>query len=209
MYSKNITPLFQQYTLSNHLNNIELVLKGKIDKYTDSKIINIDINSEAALLLDSVKINLPEINKKETQTSIDKENIRGEQFPPGTSYVRGKQYEIEVAKFTLPYTGDSEIFKCKPQNFYGKPINVILSNDKINFSYTNYSTITGKDSIIEGMKNDYLACIDIIEKNLEQSKIEIDTFFEYLSAKITSYLTKRKEQVILREDSKNKLNPFK
>ena len=211
MYTRNkrLTTLFKEQRLSTYLNNIELTLKKKIDRYNDFTLINLDVENESEKLIKELQLFVPKLIKENTTTSIKKENIDGRQLPSGSYFTPGKLIEIEIANYNIPTSGNNDFFKCAPNGFQAMEVNVELNTHDINIQLTNYSTITGNDEAIEGLKNLLLKYIEIIEKYLSTIKTELDEFTPKLKEKLVKYLTEKKENAILKDESKDKLNPFK
>ncbi|WP_291273994.1 hypothetical protein [Flavobacterium sp.] len=204
-----MTTLFKEQRLSEYLNNIEITLKNKIDRYNDFTLINLDVEKESEKLIKELQLFVPRLIKEDTTTSINKEKIDGRQLPSGTYFTPGKLIEIEIANYNIPTSGNNVFFKCAPNGFNAMEINVELNIHDMNIKLTNYSTITGNDEAIEGLKNLLLKYIEIIEKYLLTIKNEVDEFIPILKAKLVKYLTEKKEKAILKDETKDKLNPFK
>jgi hypothetical protein len=211
MYPRNkrSTTLFKEQRLSEYLNNIEVTLKNKIDRYNDFTLINLNVENESEKLIKELQLFVPRLIKEDTKTSIKKEKIDGRQLPSGTYFTPGKLIDIEIANYNIPISGNNVFFKCAPNGFKAMDINVELNIHDINIQLTNYSTITGNDEAIEGLKNLLLKYIEVIEEYLLNIKNELDDFIPKLKEKLVKYLTEKKENAILKEESKDKLNPFK
>ena len=211
MYQRNskITTLFKEQNLNVYLNNVEISLKNKIDRYNDYTLLNLNVENESDKLIKELQLFVPKLIKEETTTSIIQEKIDGRQLPYGTSYSPGKLYEIEVANYNIPTSGNRDFFKCAPNGYKGMDINAELNIHDINFKYSNFSKITGNDEAIEGLKNLLLQNIEIVEKYLLAIKSEVDEFIPKLREILVKYLTQKKENAKLKNESKEKLNPFK
>lgn len=207
--SKKMTTLFKEQKLSVYLNSIDLTLKNKIDRYNDFTLLNMDVEKEGEKLIKELQLFVPKLIKEDTTTSIKKEKIDGRQLPSGTYFTPGKLIEIEIANYNIPTSGNNIFFKCAPNGFQAMDINVDLNIHDINIQLTNYSVITGNDEAIEGLKKLLLQYVEIIEKYLLAIKNELDEFIPKLKEKLIKYLTEKKENAILKDKSKDKLNPFK
>lgn len=211
MYKRNlkITTLFREQRLDVYLKNIEIALKNKIDKYNDYKLLNLDIEEESDKLIKELQLFVPKLIKEDTVTSITQEKIDGRQLPSGTSYYPGKLYEIEIANYNIPTTGNNDFFKCTPNGYQAMDVNVELNINDITFKFTNYSKITGNDEAIEGLKNLLLQNIEIVDKNLLTIKSEVEEFIPKMRERLINYLSQKKESAKLKDESIDKLNPFK
>ncbi|MBF4505920.1 hypothetical protein IRZ83_04510 [Flavobacterium sp. JLP] len=211
MYIKNkrSTTLFKEQTLSTYLSNIELTLKNKIDRYTDFTLINLNVENESEKLIKELQLFVPKLIKESTTTSIKKESIDGRQLPSGSYFTPGKLIEIEIANYNIPTSGNNDFFKCAPNGFQAMEINVELNIHDINIQLTNYSIISGNDEAIEGLKNLLLKYIEIIEKYLLTIKTETEEFIPKMKENLVKNLTRKKENAILKDESNDKLNPFK
>jgi hypothetical protein len=211
MYKRNprITTLFREQRLDVYLNNVEITLKNKIDRYNDYTLLNLKIEEESDKLIKELQLFVPKLIKENTTTSITKEKIDGRQLPSGTSYYPGKLYEIEIANYNIPTSGNNDFFKCAPNGYQAMDVNVELNIHDMNFKFTNYSKITGDDEAIEGLKNLLLQNLEIVDKYLLTIKSEVDEFIPKLRERLVNYLTQKKENAKLKDESKDKLNPFK
>lgn len=88
-------------------------------------------------------------------------------------------------------------------------VNVELNINDITFKFTNYSKITGNDEAIEGLKNLLLQNIEIVDKNLLTIKSEVEEFIPKMRERLINYLSQKKESAKLKDESIDKLNPFK
>jgi hypothetical protein len=211
LYKRNqrLTTLFKEQRLDVYLNNVEISLKNKIDRYNDYKSINLNVEEESDKLIKELQLFVPKLIKENTTTSIIQEKIDGRQLPSGTSYFPGKLYEIEIANYNIPTSGNNDFFKCAPNSYQAMDINVELNIHDMNFKFTNYSKITGNEEAIEGLKNLLLQNIEIVDKYLLTIKSEVDVFIPKLRERLVNYLTQKKENAKLKDESKDKLNPFK
>lgn len=211
MYSRNkkTTALFREQRLSGYLNDIELTLKKRIDRYSDYSLINMDVEKESEKLFKELQLFVPKLIKEGTTTSITQENIDPRQLPSGTYFTPGKLVGIEVANYTIPTSGNNDFFKCAPNGYQAMEINAELNLHDLKFRLTPFSTITGNEKAIEDLKNLLLKNIEVIEKYLETIKAELDVFIPKLKEALVNYLTAKKDKAILKDKSTDKLNPFK
>ena len=211
MYSRNkkATNLFREQRLSGYLNDIELTLKKKIDRYNDYSLINMDVEKESEKLIKELQLFVPKLIKGDTTTSITQENIDPRQLPSGTYFTPGRLVGIEVANYTIPTSGNNDFFKCAPNGYQAMEINAELNLHDLKFRLTTFSTITGNEKAIEDLKNLLLKNIEVVEKYLETIKVELDEFIPKLKEALVNYLTAKKTKAILKDNSNDKLNPFK
>jgi hypothetical protein len=201
--------LFNEKRIEDYFNQIDRSLKNEVDNYSDQNLVTLNVNQTTDMLFGRYEITIPKLEKDKTTTSITQESISGHQFPAGTTFQPGKMYEIDIANYRIPFTGDYELFKCLPTVFTYKAVEAELTRNSIIIKLTNWGIIRGNDKAIEDLKNLFLQYIGYIEEYLNAIKNDVDKYLPVLNLKIKSYLEERIKQAKIKFDSNDKLNPFK
>ncbi|WP_346984732.1 hypothetical protein [Chryseobacterium sp. POE27] len=147
--------------------------------------------------------------KEKTNTGISTLTLSGHQLPPGTPFEYGKEYEVEVANYTVPFVGNPEFFKTYSNKFNNTNVSSVLNRNNLVFKLTNYGEISGNDSAIEQLKQEFLLNIESTERMLQQIQEELSVYLPNLKILIIEGFENRKKILESKKDSISKLNPFK
>ncbi|MFY0629727.1 MAG: hypothetical protein JXR05_05055 [Flavobacteriaceae bacterium] len=202
--------LFKEIRIDSFLDEKEREIQNKIGRYSDHALISLNIEKEIQSLIGYANLKVPKLRKEETTSNITTQQMNGQQLPSGTRYQMGKTYDIEVANYSIPYTGNGEFLKCQPSNTTNhRPIIVEKQENSILIKLTNWlQGITGNDKGIEEIKAELIKNTDIIESELELLRNDIQEYIPVLEKRIELKLKKLIEKVNLKNDSNDKLNPF-
>lgn len=196
--------------IDNFFSEKEGTIKNKIGRYSEATLASLDLQEEIKKLVNDSELNVPKLEKEKTRTSIITEKMSGMQLPPGTSFQRGKLYEIEIASYTIPFTGNGDFFKCLPsagQNF--RPLSIEKHQNSIIIKLTNWlGGISGNEAAIEMLKKELVSYVENIENVLEQLQTDVDQYKPLLEKKIEAELGKLIKKVSVKNESNDKLNPF-
>lgn len=201
--------LFREVRLEAFLNQKIRNIQNTIDRYTESHISNINTENEINSLIASSGLNVPKLKKEDTSTEITKEQISGHQLPSGRTFVPGRLYEIEIANYTIPFTGNREFFKCLPKSFSLRTVIATLGQNSLTIKLTNWGKISGNDEAIEYLKTELLRNVEVMENYLTALQKDVDEVIPELKKNLTSYIENMKKNIDVKNDSSDKLNPFK
>lgn len=211
MFGKNRQiNLFREIRIDNFLNEKERDIQNKIGRYSETTLASLDLQTEIKKLIKASNLIVPKLQKENTETSITTQQMTGMQLPSGTSFVRGKIYDIEVANYTIPFSGNADFLKCLPstgQNF--RPITVERHQDSITIKLTNWlGGISGNDVAIDSLKKELVTNVESIESVLKALESDIEQYIPLLEKRIESELKRLIERVNIKKESNDKLNPF-
>ncbi|MCD1117888.1 hypothetical protein [Chryseobacterium turcicum] len=180
----------------------------EIKSYSESSINKINFEEEADNIIKRSNFKVPKLIKEGTTTGISTLILSGRQLPPGRFYQQGRNYEVEVADYGVPFEGNKDFFKIYPSKYHSKNVEAVLNTNGLVFRLTNYGKITGNETEIENLKREFLANIDATEKTLLQIEKELTDYLPKLRALIIQSLENRKQFLNSKKDSTDKLNPF-
>lgn len=202
--------LFREFRIDNFLNEKEIDIKKKIGRYSDSTLATINVEIEIEKLIDSANLVVPNLKKEKTKTSITTEKMTGKQLPSGTRFEMGRNYDIEIANYNIPFNGNKEFFKCYPsKNISFRPLSVELQEGLLTIKLTNWlNGISGKDEVIDMLKNELINYVESIELVLTQLQEDIDGYKTVLEKKMRIELETLIKKVNIKNESNDKLNPF-
>lgn len=201
--------LFRELRLEAFLNEKIRNIKNTIDRYTESHIKSINTENEINSLIESSGFDAPKLKKENTSTAITEEKISGYQLPSGRTFVPGKLYVIEIANYTIPFSGNREFFKVLPKSFSKGTAIATLGQNSLTVKLTNWEKISGNDKAIEYLKTEFLRNVEVIESYLAALQKDVDEVIPELKISLTSYIENMKKNIETKNDSNDKLNPFK
>jgi len=201
--------LFSQKRIEDYFNQIIRCIKNEIDNYSEHHFATLEIESVVEQLFNRYSITVPVLLKDKTKSYITTEHLEGHQLPSGTHFIIGQKYPVDIANYSIPFSGNSELFSCIPTNFSGGITDARIGNGVLIIQLTNWGKIIGNEKILGNIKNQLLTRVDKIEEILSYQKNDVDKFLESLRPQILQYLEGKINQVKLKIDSSDKLNPFK
>jgi hypothetical protein len=211
MFGRNRTvKLFRELNLINFLAEKEQEIKNDIGRYTENRIASIDIEEEVKRIVKGINLTVPKLEKTSTKTTIETEKIDYRHLPAGTRFIMGKIYDVETAVYKIPFNGNQDFFKCHPsENTPFRPLEVEIQQNYLIIKLTNWlEGISGKDEVIKRLSDELLQYVESIEKVLSKLEIEVIDFESVLKEKIKIELNTLIKKVKIKNESKDKLNPF-
>lgn len=190
---------FNDYELRLVLEKQSKLIKEKIDKFSNEEILanDIDILSEniyQEFFIEPVEIGNENLNKR----SIIQSKIT-RYIDPFMRDFYGKttiQTDGMLFKFTFPFSGEIELFKCRASTFSlsGYP-NIELGKNylviAIEKTLSEMNVENSKDEVLKQLKND----IDSIRSGISYCNKDVDNFNSSLKSTITVLLNEKKKRV--------------
>ncbi len=204
-----MTNLFNERRIEDYFTQIEKEIYEEIGYIEESKALFLDIEDTTNNLIKRNKIEKLKLDKGKISTDIVTQKVDASQLPAGTPIQLGRIYEIEVVKYKIPFIGDIELLRCIPSNFSYNNFVVKIIGNSIEITITKFGKINGNEIVIEELKKEFLRRLDVIENNINSINNDIDKFLPILKDRIIKHLEKRIKQIREKEQSKDKLNPFK
>ena len=138
---------------------------------------NMDIEETSESIAESLKIRLTKLNKEKMQIVPKLGSRSGSAFPPGYDVNPNKDYPNAYIHYTIPFSGDSEIFGARPNTFSPRTYNAEVGSNQLTFILNaNYATLDLPEEIRGKLKREANEVITFIEKNLDQVNKEINEF---------------------------------
>lgn len=156
----------------------------------------------------SAKINIPKLNLPQTKVQIKTEEISYRNAPPGISFSISGSRTIEYALYSIPVSGDMELFAYLVRPFIDRRRTYVEYNT---LYYKEYSDIkiSGNDELVNAIKERVVGFTTNINNSLSQFENEVNQFHENkLKPTIAEFIKSEIEKRNLKSDSESKLNPF-
>lgn len=166
-------------------------------------------NNKIQIVAENYIIKTPEIAPSpKVEVNIVKETVTGKLLPFDFGGDRDKSHEVEVARYTVPFIGESEIFKTIPSNG-AMPIRGSISGQKLvldirSINGTIIIRINGNPKVEEELKNEFLKTLSDIRSKLGQLEEEVQKYNNSIGDRLKTELNARKSVF---ETEKN-INPF-
>ena len=132
------------------------IIDQKIVHEMNGNVFNETSDSEtiSETIAEKYKIHVPNINLSGTIVLPAMEGIPGNQFKLNYFAVPNALYQVAVVTYTIPFSGDGELFCIQPSQFTFRTYSASLENNLLNFKiYTDYANI----NLSEEVKRDVLA----------------------------------------------------
>jgi hypothetical protein len=154
------------------------------------------------------KINVPKLNLDQTKVQIKKGEISYRNAPPGMTFSLSGTTEVEYAIYSIPVSGDMEIFGYLVRPFIDRRRTYVEYNTLYYKEYSN-TQISGNDRLIEEIKNRVKGFTQNVNEALKQFDNEVQNFNETrLMPTIKQFIQSEIDKRNLKSDSESKLNPF-
>ncbi|AZA86318.1 hypothetical protein EG349_05705 [Chryseobacterium shandongense] len=101
------TELFREKKIEIFFDEKQKAIIKQVDSYPPALINEIDFDKEAEKIISQSDFNVPKLMKEKTTTEISTLILSGDQLPPGTPFQYGRKYEVEVANYKVPFTGNN------------------------------------------------------------------------------------------------------
>lgn len=177
-----------------------------------NRINNIETVDDAELatkLARRYKIKLLSINTNGIKNTVAKENKRGEEFRPILDLDPNSTYQVVVGNYSIPYTGNVELFCAIPKIRSCKSYKALLIDE--NFLHFKIETIFGdfNEDAKKYINDQAKLFIDWIQSNLDELTKECTTYNDNLRDRIKLEIDNRIDEIKKRNQLSNDLNQFK
>jgi len=189
-----------------HINDQNLL--SEMNKY--GKILDFNPDDFSKDLAEKYKINVPILNLSNVKTETRMEERPGFFFRPSIVVDRNKTYEVAVANYSIPYTGDGRCFAFIPTNYGERSLPAEIDNQTLKFKvYTEYANLQLSDEVKKRVIEEAQEIVGWIQMTLYQLKFDCDTYNNTLQQKIKNELDRRRKEQKDNDDLNDELNPFK
>ncbi|MBA7525058.1 hypothetical protein ES705_17205 [subsurface metagenome] len=198
--------LFNDVLIDRVFDSVIRSISGQLNHLSSFK--DIDIEETAERIAESLKIGLTELNKEKIHIEPKLGTRSGRTFPAGYDVNPNKDYPNAYVYYTIPFTGDSEIFKVKPNTFGHRKYNAEIGSNYVTFTLSaNYATLDLPENKRDELKRTASEVIAFIEKNLDLINKEVTEFNATLKEMVTAEIKSRIDQENKMDDLKNDLKP--
>ena len=161
-----MTRLFYERPINDLFKIVDKNVLNEINSYSDIETANPESLTET--IMQRFKIHVPVLNSDERKATPVLENRPGSSFPPSSFANPNKLYPAAVVNYSIPYTGNPEIFTAQPNQFTNRTYNVTVDNHFLNFTIdAEYATLDLSDEKIKRVKEIADEIIQWTKSNLE------------------------------------------
>ena len=187
-----IEPLFRSYDLGRTIDNQEQGLANEVNSMSENEVLNTSQEDMIKYLVDKWGINPLVIDESGTHmnygdSQIDVSgDIRRAIFDrSGPFYITGTR-----VTFYVPFTGDSELFKCQPSTFSLSPPRAAIRSNELVFTYD----LTKEQT--SGVKGTFERDLDQTLVHAERVNAEVVKFNTALPGHTRQRLDARREKLL-------------
>ena len=182
--------IFAEGELSEFLRQVLEAVTGSISNEMDDYLLNVNEDDYVSYKVSEARIEPLEIHEDKIYASSSEQMIPAEYFPSRFNVYSGKSYKKDVIRFHVPFSGNRDLLKLKPNTYITWTMDIEVSQDEfrfeiINFSDDSESIVREKDSAIRNIMQQY---------GYLQS--EVGEFNDALEQKIRQAFQSRKSRII-------------
>ena len=185
-------PLFHTSDLRRTIENQGQKLAQEINSLKESEILNTSQEDMVKYLTEKWKIDPLAINESEIQMDYGDAQIDVSGDPrrvifesSGPFYITGTQ-----VKFYVPFTGDSELFKCQPSTYSLNPPRATVRKNELVFTYETTNEQTAE------IKANFERELNQTQIHAERVNADVMKFNEALSGNANQRLQSRREKLL-------------
>jgi hypothetical protein len=171
-------------------------MKQEINGKPEYYILNVNEIEFVAYLVDNYSLENIYLHEEEITVSKFEKQIPADMFPViGLfSYSPEESYKKEVIRYHVPYSGNVELLKCKPERWVMGTEKVMISDNCVCFDIINFY-----DSP-ENIKQSANEKLSLIKSQLENVKGQVSKFNDSLQEHATYNFHKRKKRLLKAND---------
>lgn len=194
MYKPTVK-LFSKGSLSDNFLSVKTGrIKNKIELETKEKILDSDEGAVVEEYYKEYYVQPLEIDTENVKKDLYEKMIHGGEFPESARFSRdldpGKLYLVRVAKYCLPFTGNSNLFHYVPSKSLMYHFDADIKNSFICFEIEVFS----KDA--KTVKNEFSSIVSNLKKQLEYINNEVAIYNNTLKDAIKDIFKSRKDRII-------------
>ena len=155
--------LFYTYDLSKVIENQDHALVNEINSMTENEVLNTSQEDMVQYLIEKYRIDAPEIDEASIQMDYGDAQIDVSREFLRVIFDRSRPFYITGTRVTfyVPFTGDSELFRCRPSAYSHNLPRATVGGNEIVFTY---DLTKEQASAVEGA----------FERDLENTKVHVE-----------------------------------
>ncbi len=172
--------------LETEKNNLHLRIENEKEDY----LLNVNEEEYIKYTTSQCFIEPPTILIENIYASSLEKNVPAEHFPWDFNVLPGKSYKKNIIKFSIPFEGNSELFRFRPSTYIVWTQKIEISNDEISFEIINFRDDVNeinrtKDSIVKNISDQYI-----------HLKKDLDDYNRGVESKVRNCFKIRKEKLL-------------
>lgn len=156
-----------------------------------------------------VMLKVPVIDTSKIELEIQERQIDPRDLPSGKSFIKGRPLVVDVARYTIPFSGEGLFFEIIPRTHTPKIIEAELSGKFLYLNKTKFGKLKGNDAHKNEIKEEITRDVEWIQENLSSIQKEYNEFAQKLKHIIVSKLHQLKKDKESDQRDADDLNPFK
>lgn len=180
--------LFSKRELRLVFDHMIISVTKKIEGMHPNDLLNVSLDDNIEYLFNKNQFEPIELQTDKTQLIENGETTRETQDYGRKSYLK---YDFFV--FAVPFTGDNELFQCRPSSYTFNPPSGSIFGNEIQLGYM------GNEDDPGGLKKALQKDIARIEKYVAWVRSDVEEFNKTLKSTIGQKLTERKDRLLKRQ----------
>lgn len=183
--------LFAEIKVEDYFQKIISLINHEIDNYSKKTMEILDVDAIADQLFHVFSSSVPKLIKEKTNSFITAVKSEETPHPTGINFGEGEENTMDIANYTIPFSGPPIFFKCIPRKSSGNTIEARVYNGEILIQLTSGVRMIGNERIQNHIKEQFLERVHQIEDSLALLQEDLDQFSESLKPEIQKRLRKR------------------
>ena len=190
----SVVTVFAEYDLSAALENQHDQVKVAVEKLSREDILGVSEGDLVAHLVSRFEIQVPTLHRDamyidEKETKVD---VSGD---PSRDVWGGRRVLLPATevKIVVPFSGESDLFRFRPNQFSYSPPRAVIGSGTISLVYTEQTV--NADAIKSRMESDLAS----IETWLGWQRAQVSSFNERLPALVESEVAARRDRLLAAE----------
>lgn len=170
MFGYNKIRIFAEQDATDYLDKIIGKVRDTIESESDDYLLNVNEGIYLDHIVDRFSVDQLEIHNSDLYVSTYEMDIPAERFPRDFYVRNGKSYKKDIIKYHIPFSGNTELLRCKPNPSVMWSMPVTIENNEITFEIINFRNNPEE-----------------IKREAEKNKTNIMVIYGYLDKQISSF----------------------
>jgi hypothetical protein len=188
----NMQLLFAKYDLSAIFQNQEQKAIQAVDAYNANQLLNTSVDE--LILYFVTEYRIEHIELAEGQISVDQKEVKVDISQDRSRFIhdRSGPYYVDGTQFTyfVPYTGDNNLFYCRPSTFTFNPPRAVVKSGEIHFVYDIL------DQNIESIKSAFSSELSSVKQYVTWIKNDVQSFNTRLEQSVRQRVEWRRQKIL-------------
>ena len=183
--------LFAEIKVEDYFDKILSLINHEIDNYSQQTMEAMDIEIIAEQLFHLFSTPVPKLIKENTKSFITAEASSDTSISDVGNPGSGEKQVMDIANYTIPFSGPPIFFKCIPRTSSGKYIEATVYNGEILIQINSKGQMIGNEGIQAQISDQFIDRLHQIEETLSLLQDDLDHYSGSLKSQIYKQLCAR------------------